>query len=195
VAWEYTTTGRSRNPLTDDVPVCRRFYIERFDSPTGRIVVITDEEQQLRVVDWEDCEKRMRHLMRRQYGEGGISPCENPRTSRARRALDAYFDGDFAAIDSLPTAARGTAFQSQVWSALRTVPFGQTINYARLAGRIGHPTAARAVGLANGANPIAIVVPCHRVIGADGALTGYGGGLARKRWLLAHERVNVPSRS
>ncbi|MGO8856912.1 MAG: methylated-DNA--[protein]-cysteine S-methyltransferase [Steroidobacteraceae bacterium] len=121
--------------------------------------------------------------------------CETPRESSARLALEAYFEGNLAAIDRLPTAIHGTAFQCQVWDALRSIPFGQTISYATLAARIGRPSAARTVGLANGANPIAIVVPCHRVMAAHGALTGYGGGLARKQWLLAHEGANVPSRS
>jgi methylated-DNA-[protein]-cysteine S-methyltransferase len=159
------------------------------------MIVITDDEQQLRVVDWEDCEGRMRNLIRRHYGEGVLELCESPRESSARLALEAYFEGDLAAIDRLPTATHGTAFQCQVWDALRSIPFRQTTNYATLAARIGRPSAARAVGLANGANPIAIVVPCHRVIGANGALAGYGGGLARKQWLLAHEGVDVPSRS
>ncbi len=103
-------------------------------------------------------------------------------------ALRAYFDGDIAAIDALPVAdVPGTPFQRSVWRALREIPGGETISYAELARRIGKPAAVRAVGLANGANPIGIVVPCHRVIGSDGTLTGYGGGVERKRWLLAHE--------
>ncbi len=105
----------------------------------------------------------------------------------AARALADYFAGDLDAIADLPTAANGTAFQLSVWAALRQIPVGETVSYGALAARIGRPKAVRAVGLANGANPIAIVVPCHRVIGADASLTGYGGGLHRKRWLLAHE--------
>lgn len=106
--------------------------------------------------------------------------------AEARRQLAAYFAGELTAFD-LPLAARGTPFQERVWAALRDIPFGRTISYAELARRIGDPRATRAVGLANGRNPLSIVVPCHRVIGADGSLTGYGGGLARKRWLLGHE--------
>jgi methylated-DNA-[protein]-cysteine S-methyltransferase len=105
-----------------------------------------------------------------------------------RGALEAYFEGDIAAIDRVPVQADGTPFQLKVWKALREIPAGETISYGELAGRIGQPTASRAVGLANGSNPISIVVPCHRVIGANGKLTGYGGGLDRKRWLLNHER-------
>jgi methylated-DNA-[protein]-cysteine S-methyltransferase len=104
----------------------------------------------------------------------------------ARTQLQAYFAGELRAFE-LPLAAQGTPFQQEVWRALCDIPYGETISYGELARRIGQPTAARAVGLANGQNPIAVVVPCHRVIGANGALTGYGGGLARKRWLLAHE--------
>ena len=104
-------------------------------------------------------------------------------------ALKAYFDGELTAIDGLAVCADGTPFQQTVWRALRDIPCGQTISYSTLARRIGRPTAVRAVGLANGSNPVGIVVPCHRVIGANGTLTGYGGGLDRKRWLLAHERA------
>jgi methylated-DNA-[protein]-cysteine S-methyltransferase len=188
-------TTRSRNPLTDIVPVSKRFYVERFKSPTGRMIVITDELRQLRVVDWEDRESRMRDLFRRHYGAAVVERRNNTGVSGARRALEAYFEGNLSAIDTLTTATHGTAFQCLVWRMLRGIPFGQTTNYAALACRIGRPSAARAVGLANGANPIAIVVPCHRVIGANGALTGYGGGLARKQWLLAHEGISGASRS
>jgi methylated-DNA-[protein]-cysteine S-methyltransferase len=104
----------------------------------------------------------------------------------ARAQLKAYFEGELQDFD-LPLAAEGTQFQRRVWQALRDIPYGVTISYGELARRIGQPQASRAVGLANGRNPIAIVVPCHRVIGADGTLTGYGGGLERKRWLLALE--------
>jgi methylated-DNA-[protein]-cysteine S-methyltransferase len=105
---------------------------------------------------------------------------------RPRARLQAYFAGELRDFE-LPLAAAGTPFQQSVWRALCDIPYGETISYGELARRIGQPKAARAVGLANGQNPIAIVVPCHRVIGADGSLTGYGGGLERKRWLLAHE--------
>ncbi|HEX2088219.1 MAG TPA: methylated-DNA--[protein]-cysteine S-methyltransferase [Solirubrobacteraceae bacterium] len=101
--------------------------------------------------------------------------------------LDAYFAGERTAF-GLPLAPAGTAFQRRVWEALREIPYGETISYRELAARAGNPAACRAAGHANGRNPIAIVVPCHRVVGADGRLTGYGGGLERKAWLLAHER-------
>lgn len=100
--------------------------------------------------------------------------------------LEEYFAGK-RRVFSVPFAAKGTAFQQQVWHALSEIPFGVTCSYADIARRIGNPAGVRAVGLANGRNPISIIVPCHRVIGASGALTGYGGGLERKRWLLQHE--------
>ncbi|HEV3341059.1 MAG TPA: methylated-DNA--[protein]-cysteine S-methyltransferase [Pirellulales bacterium] len=103
------------------------------------------------------------------------------------RQLSAYFEGDLRRFD-LPIRLAGTEFQQTVWSALRELDFGQRISYGELARRIGRPSASRAVGLANGRNPIGIIVPCHRVIGASGSLTGYGGGLKRKQWLLEHER-------
>jgi len=105
----------------------------------------------------------------------------------AASQLDAYFRGELTSFD-LPLALDGTQFQRCVWAALQSIPYGQTISYGDLARRIGQPSASRAVGLANGRNPVAIVVPCHRVIGADGSLTGYGGGMDRKRFLLALEQ-------
>ena len=109
-----------------------------------------------------------------------------------RGILSRYFEGDLAAIDTVVVELNGTEFQKRVWKALRRIPPGSTISYAELARRIDEPSAVRAVGAANGANPIALIVPCHRVIGSDGTLTGYGGGLDRKRWLLVHERVVTP---
>jgi methylated-DNA-[protein]-cysteine S-methyltransferase len=101
--------------------------------------------------------------------------------------LGAYFAGELTSFD-LEMKLTGTEFQRGVWTQLSAIPYGETISYGELAGRVGNPNASRAVGLANGRNPIAIIVPCHRVIGADGSLTGYGGGLERKTWLLDHER-------
>jgi methylated-DNA-[protein]-cysteine S-methyltransferase len=107
--------------------------------------------------------------------------------AEAARQLAEYFDGSRTEFD-LPLAMDGTSFQRRVWTALRGIPYGQTVSYGQLADRIGQPSASRAVGLANGRNPIGIIVPCHRVIGADGSLTGYGGGIERKRFLLSHEQ-------
>jgi len=103
-------------------------------------------------------------------------------------ALTSYFAGDLRAIDALDVDPQGTPFQRRVWAALRTIPAGTTWSYAELARAVGRPTATRAVGAANGRNPVALVLPCHRVIASDGTLGGYGGGLEMKRWLLRHER-------
>jgi methylated-DNA-[protein]-cysteine S-methyltransferase len=170
------------------------FSLERIDTPTGPMLIVTDEAHRLRALDWEDHEPRMQRLLQRHYGANTIQLRAASQPSAAQRALEAYFEGDMDAIAGLPTATSGTDFQRMVWDALRRIPVGHTVSYGTLAAQIGRPTAPRAVGLANGANPIAIVVPCHRVIGANAALTGYGGGLERKRWLLAHERACVPSR-
>jgi methylated-DNA-[protein]-cysteine S-methyltransferase len=106
-----------------------------------------------------------------------------------RGVLSQYFAGEHRAIDSVVVELNGTPFQKRVWQALRHIPSGSTISYSDLARRIGEPAAVRAVGAANGANPVALIVPCHRVIGSDGTLTGYGGGLDRKEWLLNHEHA------
>jgi methylated-DNA-[protein]-cysteine S-methyltransferase len=112
----------------------------------------------------------------------------------AARQLEQYFAGKRLEFD-LPLAAAGTAFQQKVWRSLCGIPYGVTASYGEIAGRLGQPTASRAVGLANGRNPIAIVIPCHRVIGANGTLTGYGGGLPRKQWLLQHERATLEAKA
>jgi methylated-DNA-[protein]-cysteine S-methyltransferase len=111
---------------------------------------------------------------------------DDKRLAKPREQLDAYFAGSLVDFD-LDLAPQGTPFQMRVWRALCDIPLGETISYGTLARRIGNPNASRAVGLANGQNPISIIVPCHRVIGSDGSLTGYGGGLPRKRFLLQHE--------
>lgn len=112
-------------------------------------------------------------------------------TSEAATALGRYLDGDIGAIDDLPVDAGGSDFQARVWAELRRIPAGTTCSYADIARALGQPTATRAVGTANGRNPVSIVVPCHRVVRADGALGGYGGGLDRKTWLLGHEGANL----
>lgn len=164
-----------------------RILIERMPSPLGEVIIGTDDKGALRLVDFADYEPRMHRLLRRQYGESNFTLVATKKRSAAARAVGAYFKGDLTAIDGLKVANGGTDFQRAVWKALRAIPAGSTITYGALAARLGMPKAARAVGLANGANPIAIVVPCHRVVGADGTLTGYGGGMPRKQWLLAHE--------
>ncbi|MCW5797511.1 MAG: methylated-DNA--[protein]-cysteine S-methyltransferase [Nitrospira sp.] len=161
---------------------------ETLITPIGTLLILSDEQGRLRAVDWVDFEHRMRRLLARHYGPNGVTLRPAMAVSQPALALAAYFEGNLHALDSLFTATAGTPFQTRVWKALREIPIGRTVSYAELARRIGRPSAMRAVGLANGANPISIVVPCHRVIGADGSLTGYGGGLDRKRWLLNHEK-------
>jgi methylated-DNA-[protein]-cysteine S-methyltransferase len=163
-----------------------RLFEDQIDTPVGRLAVITDEQDRLRAVDWTEHDRRYERL-RRHYGKGRFSVEPSPKRSAAASALLAYFAGDLGAIDRLSVATGGTPFQRAVWAALRKIPCGATVSYGEIARRIGRPAAVRAVGLANNANPIGIVVPCHRVIGAGGSLTGYGGGLERKKWLLEHE--------
>lgn len=169
------------------------FVLERMDAPLGEMLLATDEAGRLRIVNWRDHETQMHRLLRLQYPGLSIELPESTARSAAWQALRDYFDGDLTAIDTLEVAMGGTDFQRAVWSALRGIPTGQTISYLELATRIGRPKAVRAVGLANGANPISIVVPCHRVIGSSATLTGYGGGLQRKHWLLAHENALPPA--
>jgi methylated-DNA-[protein]-cysteine S-methyltransferase len=163
------------------------FFIDRVSSPVGTIVLVCDSEGRLRALDFASHEARLQRLLHRHYGEGRYTLLTAPAPS-IRTALDAFFAGELGAIEGIAVQTGGTAFQRRVWAALRRIPAGTTTTYSRLATELGQPGASRAVGLANGANPIGIVVPCHRVIGADGSLTGYAGGVERKRWLLAHER-------
>jgi methylated-DNA-[protein]-cysteine S-methyltransferase len=163
------------------------FLMDRLQTPIGELLIVADRAGNLRTIDWTDHEARMRQLLDRYYGKGGyaIEAARDP--GGLSRAMARYFKGDIGVIDTLPVETAGTPFQRSVWRQLRKIRSGKTISYATLAGRIGKPKAVRAAGLANGQNPISIVVPCHRVIGSDGSLTGYGGGLPRKKWLLEHE--------
>ena len=163
-------------------------FLDRVDSPLGSISLVTSATALL-ALDFHDFDPRLHRLLRAHYGDVELH-AERERLG-VRDALDAYFAGDLRALENLPTHTNGTAFQESVWSALRTIPPGTTLTYGALARDLGKPQAMRAVGLANGANPLGIVVPCHRVIGANGTLTGYGGGLPRKRWLLAHEGAEL----
>ena len=159
--------------------------LDRIGSPVGEMLVATDAEGAVRALDFHDYEARFLRLLGRHYGEVVLVP--GPAPEAVRQASAAYFSGDLSAFDGVPVKTGGTDFQRAVWRALRTIPAGETWTYGRLAQAVGSPKAVRAVGLANGVNPIAIIVPCHRVIGANGTLTGYAGGIERKRWLLAHE--------
>ena len=172
--------------MTRDVP---KFSLDRIASPLGTLLVVHDGDGRLRALDYPDYEARMQRLLRLHYGEDGYTLRASPAPRALGSSLDAFFAGDLEAIDALAVCTGGTDFQRLVWAALRRIPAGATTSYGQLAATIGRPDAVRAIGLANGANPVVIVVPCHRVIGADGSLTGYGGGIERKRWLLAHERA------
>ena len=164
-----------------------RLYVDRLTTPIGELVLVADDDGRLRAVHFGEHETALLRHLRQHCGEAGLAlePKRDP--GGLTTALRAYFDGKLGAIDGIPVVTAGTSFQQMVWAALREIPCGTTVSYGELARRINRPSAVRAVGLANGANPIGIVVPCHRVIGANGTLTGYGGGLDRKRWLLAHE--------
>ena len=159
------------------------------DSPLGPLSVVTDADGCLRALDFADFMPRCRTLLSRHYGAEGVGwTLQAGRCPAAiADAFTAYFAGDLHALNALPVATGGTAFQREVWAALRRIPVGTTTSYGALAAAIGRPAAVRAVGLANGANPIGIVVPCHRVVGSTGKLTGYAGGVMRKAWLIAHE--------
>lgn len=166
-----------------------RLTLSNLATPIGTALIVSDETGTLRALDFEDYRPRMDRLLRRHYGD--VDLVDGPVPAAVRDAMDAYFEGDLTAPDRLPTATSGTQFQRRVWSELRRLRPGETVSYGTMSARIGNQAAVRAMGLANGANPIAIVVPCHRVIGANGSLTGYGGGLHRKEWLLRHEGVVV----
>jgi methylated-DNA-[protein]-cysteine S-methyltransferase len=169
------------------------FLVDRIDTPIGELLLVADDAGSLRAIDWADYEWRMLRLLRLHYGTGEfeLEPAHNPHG--LSDALERYFAGDVEVIDDIPVRTAGTPFQRSVWNELRKIPGGFVVSYGKLAERIARPKAVRAVGLANGANPIGIVVPCHRVIGSKGSLTGYGGGLERKRWLLDHEQKHVKS--
>ena len=168
------------------------FLTDALATPIGELIYVCDREGALRMIDWSDHNPRGERLLNIHYGKGGYTLTKQRDPSGLTTRLATYFAGDIHAIDDIPTATAGTAFQREVWRALRAIPAAETISYGRLAERIGRPRAVRAVGLANGSNPVGVVVPCHRVIGANGSLTGYGGGLRRKEWLLAHERAHTP---
>jgi methylated-DNA-[protein]-cysteine S-methyltransferase len=159
-----------------------RVYYDHFDSPVGRLLLVLDGPG-LRHVHFV----RGRHALAIdptwERGPGALH--------EARSQLQAYFAGRLRAFD-LPLAPAGTEFQQRVWLELLRIPYGATASYGEIARRIGEPHAVRAVGAANAQNPLAIVIPCHRVVGSDGGLTGYGGGLAVKRFLLDHEQRHSP---
>jgi methylated-DNA-[protein]-cysteine S-methyltransferase len=163
--------------------------IDDYATPIGTALLVFDQQGALRALDFEDHAARTKRLLQLYYGATPMTRRQAP--AHVRAVLRRYFDGDFAALRDASCTDAGTPFQRSVWDALRRIAPGSTTTYGALAQALGNPQASRAVGLANGANPISVVVPCHRVIGADGTLTGYGGGLHRKRWLLRHEGVDI----
>ncbi|MGF1454888.1 MAG: methylated-DNA--[protein]-cysteine S-methyltransferase [Alphaproteobacteria bacterium] len=160
-------------------------------SPLGPLIVVTHQGHAGRPVlgglDFADRLERLSGLLGKAPWAGDVKDAPVERT--IADALEAYFDGDLHAVDALVVEPWGSPFEGSVWNALRTIPAGTTTSYGSLAKTLDRPTAARAVGRANGRNPVGIVIPCHRVIGSGGALTGYAGGLERKAWLLRHEGV------
>ena len=159
------------------------WLLDYFGSPVGELRLILDEEGKLRSLAFpsEDGAAMRDRLPADVEIRLGSAP------TSIREALAAYFAGQLEALDRISVETGGSSFERAAWAALRAIPPGQTRTYAQQAAAIGAPRAFRAVGGANHRNPVAIVIPCHRVIGADGSLTGYGGGMVRKRWLLAHE--------
>ena len=166
-----------------------KLTLETVPTPIGTLLAVSDGQAVL-AVDFEDREAIMVRALEHLCG-GVVALQPAAREQPAGRALLRYFDGELHALDALRVRTTGTPLQRAVWQALRAIPAGATTSYGALARELGRPRASRAVGMANARNPLALVVPCHRVIGADGSLTGYAGGLERKRWLLAHERARL----
>ena len=160
-------------------------FFQTIDSPVGPLLLAASDAG-LHAIEFAE----NRHPVKRStdWQEG-----DHPLLAQAHRQLDEYFAGTRNAFD-LPLSPQGTDFQRKVWNTLASIPYGQTISYAQLAQRIGKPSAMRAVGAANGRNPLPIVLPCHRVIGADGSLTGFGGGLPTKQFLLQLEGALAPAK-
>jgi methylated-DNA-[protein]-cysteine S-methyltransferase len=165
-----------------------QLQIESLPSPIGTIVLVSGP-QGLCAVEFGERRKRLEAQLRERFGD--IELVSPAKPTKSFRAMQRYLGGEVGALDDLPVDTGGTPFQQKVWKALRAVRAGRTATYGEIAVRIGAPGAARAVGLANGQNPIPLAVPCHRIIGANGTLTGYGGGLDRKLWLLQHEGASL----
>ena len=175
----------------------KQLQIDRYTCPLGEIVLVADQNK-LCFVDFADNENRMQKLLAARYGEFSFE--SKPNLLKLRRRFARYFGGDMHAFSAAEfnignLLTFGTEFQRTVWQNLSTIPTGQTISYQQLSVKIGRPNAVRAVASANANNPIAIIIPCHRVIGKNGNLRGYAGGIDRKKWLIDHETIgqNKPS--
>jgi methylated-DNA-[protein]-cysteine S-methyltransferase len=172
-----------------DRKTAQTFNLDRFKTPIGTALLVTDDGGVLRALDWDDYEGRMLELLRLHYGV--VTLRDGPAPAAMRKALNEYFKGDLDRLADVEWRVAGTPFQQKVWHALPKIPPGTTMSYGALAAKLKVPNAMRAVGRANGSNPISVVVPCHRLIGANGSLVKYGGGLERKRWLLRHEGIEI----
>ena len=163
-----------------------RFQTIEEDHVIGPIHMVADGEALL-AIEFGDAGHRLVPMLRTRYGvDISLEPVDDLHDIAA--AIRAYLEGDLHVIDTVAVDGGGTEFQRQAWDALRAIPPGETRTYGQVAALLGRPGAARAVGMANALNPVSLIVPCHRLVGSNGALTGYGGGIARKRWLLEHER-------
>lgn len=162
--------------------------LDRVKTPIGALMLVCDEGGKLRAVEFQGHEDRMHRSLRLgTASQGGYALRKGRAPTSVAVRIEAYFAGELDAIDTIEIATGGTPFQQKVWRALRKIKPGKTLTYGALAMRIGEDRAIRAVGAANGANPVSVIVPCHRLIGASGSLIRYGGGIERKRWLLQHE--------
>jgi methylated-DNA-[protein]-cysteine S-methyltransferase len=166
-----------------------KMLLSQMDSPLGAMLLVTDTQQVVRALDFADHKARLHRGLREHYGE--VELTEMPAPAEIADALVRYFAGELEALNALQTQTSGSELQRRVWAALRRIPVGAITTYGRLAKELGFddPRAAIDIGAANGANPIAIIVPCHRVIASNGDLKGYAWGLHRKRWLLEHEKA------
>lgn len=176
------------------------FHQHYIDSPIGKLLAVTNDAQAVCALRFTEAVQQdapplpsllscLPHL-----SPGHPYPLvTSPAPACLGEALTAYFNGQYAALDKVPVQLHGTPFQQRVWSLLRTLPAGTTTTYSELAKRLGNANLARAVGAANAANPIALLIACHRVIGIDGKLTGYAWGINRKTWLLQHEKASLSS--
>ena len=160
------------------------YLTDRITTPIGDMILVA-RDGVLLLLEFDDAKERVAREMKVRFGAVALQPASNP-FGLSDIIVD-YFAGNLHAIDHLITDGDGTVFERQVWAELRKIPCGVTRSYGEIARTLGDINLSRAVGTANGRNPIAIVVPCHRVIGADGSMTGYGGGIKRKEWLLRHE--------
>jgi methylated-DNA-[protein]-cysteine S-methyltransferase len=160
------------------------FLTDRIATPIGEMILIA-RDGVLLLLEFDEARDRVKREIKARFGDVELQPATNP--FGLSDIVRDYFAGDLKAIDDLITDGGGTEFEKNVWAELRKIPCGETVSYGSIAKKLGDIQLSRAVGMANGKNPIAIVVPCHRVIGSDGTMTGYGGGLHRKEWLLRHE--------